>query len=75
MPAASDGTQLPFSLPNICNKKVIAAFDGGTISSDGGVFLLAGSDKRLGLIDALATLFPDNRDPAQTSHFHRRYFA
>jgi hypothetical protein len=29
----------PFSLPNICIKKVIAAFDGGTISSDGGVFL------------------------------------
>jgi hypothetical protein len=32
------------------------------------VFLLAGSDKRLGLINALATLFPDNRDPAQASH-------
>ncbi len=32
------------------------------------VFLLADSDKRLGLIDALAMLFPDNRDPAQLSH-------
>jgi Transposase DDE domain group 1 len=68
MPAADDGTRFPFMLPNICKKKITAAFDGGTISSDGGVFLLAGADKRLGLIDALAALFPDHRDPAQISH-------
>jgi DDE family transposase len=68
MPATDDDTLLPFTLPNICKKKVTAAFDGGTISSDGGVFLLAGADKRLGLIDRLATLFPDPRDPAQVTH-------
>ena len=68
LPATDDDTLLPFSLPNICKKKVTAAFDGGTISSDGGVFLLAGADKRLGLIDALAERFPDHRDPAQISH-------
>jgi Transposase DDE domain group 1 len=32
------------------------------------VFLLAGADKRLGLIDALASVFPDQRDPAQIRH-------
>ncbi len=68
MPATDDDTLLPFSLPNVCRKKVTAAFDGGTISSDGGVFLLAGADQRLGLIDALAARFPDRRDPAQISH-------
>jgi Transposase DDE domain group 1 len=68
MPATDDDTLLPFSLPSIRTKKVTAAFDGGAISSDGGVFLLAGADKRLGLIDALAALFPDSRDPAQISH-------
>jgi hypothetical protein len=68
MPAADDNTLLPFTLPNICKKKVTAAFDGGTISSDGGVFLLAAADKRLGLIDALAALFPDPRDPSQVTH-------
>jgi hypothetical protein len=47
MPAADDDTLLPFSLPNISHKKVTAAFDGGAISSDGGVFLLAGADRRL----------------------------
>lgn len=47
MPAASDDAQLSFFLPDICIKKVIAAFDGGTISSDSGVFLLVGSDNAL----------------------------
>ena len=68
MPATEDDTLLPFSLPNICKKKVTAAFDGGTISSDGGVLLLAGADQRLGLIDTLAGLFPDRRDPTQITH-------
>jgi hypothetical protein len=68
MPAADNDSLLPFTLPNVCREKVTAAFDGGTISSDGGVFLLAGADQRLGLIDALSALFPDHRDPAQISH-------
>jgi hypothetical protein len=68
MPATADDTLLPFSLPNICKKKVTAAFDGGQVSSDGGVFLLAAADKRLGLIDTLAGLIPDARDPAQITH-------
>jgi hypothetical protein len=68
MPATDVDTLLPFSLPNVAGRKVTAAFDGGTISSDGGVFLLAGADRRLGLIDTLANLFPDTRDPAQVSH-------
>ena len=68
MPAADHDTLLPFTLPSLCQKKVTAAFDGGTISSDGGVFLLAGADKRLGVVDQLATLFPDPRDQAQITH-------
>jgi hypothetical protein len=68
MPATDEDTLLPFSLPNICKKKVTAAFDGGQVSSDGGVFLLAAADKRLCLIDTLAGLIPDARDPAQITH-------
>jgi hypothetical protein len=68
MPSTDDDTPLPFSLPNICKKKVTAAFDGGQISSDGGVFLLAGADKRLGLIDTLAMLIPDDRNTALITH-------
>ena len=68
MRATDDDTLLPFSLPSICKKKVTAAFDGGLISSDGGVLLLAGADRGLGLIDALAAIIPDHRDPALITH-------
>jgi hypothetical protein len=68
MPADADDTLLPFALPSLCKKKVTAAFDAGQISSDGGVLLLAGADRRLGLIDTLAALVPDHRDPAQITH-------
>jgi hypothetical protein len=67
-PTAAEDTLLPLSLPSIGQKKITAAFDGGRISSDGGVFLLAGADLRLGLIDTLAAIVPDHRNPAQISH-------
>jgi hypothetical protein len=68
MPVADDDTRLPFSLPTLCHKKITAAFDGGQISSDGGVLLLAGADRRLGLIETLAMLTLDMRDPALITH-------
>jgi hypothetical protein len=68
MPTDADDTLFPFSLPSIGKKKVTAAFDAGQISSDGGVLLLAGADKRLGLIDTLAALIPDHRDPTLITH-------
>jgi hypothetical protein len=68
MLATENDALLPFSLPSIHQKKVTAAFDGGLISSDGGVLLLAGVDKTLGLIDRLAALIPDHRDPNLITH-------
>ena len=68
MPVRVNDTGFPFTMPNIGGKKVTAAFDGGLISSDGGVLLLAGADKRLGLIDRLAALIPDYRDPDRITH-------
>src|SRR4249919_2169539 len=68
MPATHDDTLLPFSLPSICQRKVTAALDGGRISSDGGVLLLAGADKQIGLIDTLVAIIPDYRDPNQITH-------
>src|SRR5665811_537063 len=68
MPATDNDTLLPFSLPSICKKKVTAAFDGGLISSDGGVLLLAGADRQLGLIDTLAAIIPDHRNAELIIH-------
>ena len=40
----TDDTILPFSFPAIARKKVTAAFDGGRLTCDGGVMLLALAD-------------------------------
>ena len=63
-----DDTLQPFSLPAIKPKKVIAAFDGGRLSSDGGVTLLALAEKRVGIVERLSRLFPDERDPDRVTH-------
>src|ERR1700723_2502580 len=63
-----DDTLLPFSLPAVQRKKVTAAFDGGRLTSDGGVLLLAGADRQLGLCVSLASVIPDHRTPWRGTH-------
>jgi len=43
-------------------------FDGGNMTSDGGVMLMAALDKRLGLIDAAACTIVDPREPSSITH-------
>jgi hypothetical protein len=63
-----DDTTAAFSFPAVERKKVTAAFDGGRITSDGGVMLLAMAERRLGIADRLARCFPDRRDPSRVTH-------
>ena len=63
-----DDTLLPFSLPAVQRKKVTAAFDGGRLTSDGGVLLLSGADRQLGLCVSLASVIPDHRSPWRVTH-------
>jgi hypothetical protein len=42
-------------------RRVVAAFDGGRVSSDGGALLLGKADRAIGLIDRLAGCFKDGR--------------
>jgi len=64
----TDDSLLPFALPSVQRKKVTAAFDGGRISSDGGVMLLALAERRIGIADKLAAEIADRRDPARVTH-------
>ena len=50
----TEDTLLPFDLPAVKRKKVTADFEGGLISSDGGLVLLRGAERRLGLAETLA---------------------
>ena len=63
-----DDMSPPFVFPAICRKKIAAAFDGGRITSDGGVMLLAAAERRLGLADRLAAAIRDPRDSARVTH-------
>ena len=64
----TDPAPLSLSFPAIRSKKVTAAFDGGAITSDSGVLLLAQAERRMGIVDRLAALISDVRDPARVVH-------
>ena len=49
-------------------REIVARFDGGTISSDGGAFLLRETDGRLNLLPRLAECFLDGRNKALIDH-------
>jgi hypothetical protein len=61
-------TLLPFDLPAVCRKKVSVGFDGGLLSSDGGVLLLRGVERRLGIAERLSGCMVDRRDPSRIDH-------
>jgi hypothetical protein len=56
------------SFPSISRRKVQADFQGGDVSSDGGVLLLRQMDRRLKLTQALAARLPDVREAAACDH-------
>src|SRR3954454_13257495 len=60
--------QSSFGFENCAGREVVASFDGGTISSDGGCLLLRQTDQRLNLLPRLAECFVDRRDPERVEH-------
>jgi hypothetical protein len=64
----TDPAPLSLSFPAIRSRKVTGAFDGGAITSDAGVLLLAQAERRMGIVDRLAALIPDDRDPSRVVH-------
>lgn len=61
-------SQSSFEFHSLNQRKVIAKFDGGNITSDAGVLLLREVEKRTGLIAGLAQCFTDYRDARWTEH-------
>jgi len=47
--------------PTIAGKTVYVAFDGGRLTSDAGVLLLAGIERQLGIAERLARCLADPR--------------
>ena len=55
--------QQTFAFQGLGKRKVVADFQGGNASADGGVLLLREMDSRTGMIDQLAACFTDRRRP------------
>ncbi len=55
-------------LSPVAGKAVVAKFDGGLLSSDGGVLALREVERRLGVADRLAACLVDRRAPDQITH-------
>ena len=64
----SEDIVLPFDLPAVARKKVSVGFDGGMLSSDAGVLLLRGVERRLGLASRLSGLLRDRRNQQCIEH-------
>ena len=59
-------TQVPFA--KLGRREIDVRFDGGDVSSDGGLLLLRQVERRLGLLKAVAQVLPDPRDPWLVQH-------
>src|SRR5829696_5284814 len=57
-----------FWFPAVRGKELTAGFDGGRLSSDGGVMLLAQAARRMRIAEKLAAVIPDPRDQTRVVH-------
>ena len=64
---------LVFSSPT--GKKIVADFEGGRLTSEGGALLLGEVAEKTGLIDAINAVIPDPRDPRFLVHEQRAMIA
>ena len=60
--------QSSFGFEGCGRREIVARFDGGTITSDGGALLLRQTEKRLKLLPRLAGCFLDGRQPERIEH-------
>jgi len=61
-------TQSGFDFKAHYSRDVVARFDGGTISSDGGSLLLRATDERLNLLTRFSECFLDGREQQRVEH-------
>jgi hypothetical protein len=66
--SSTDCNDQPLLFQDLGSRQVVAAFSGGTLSSDGGALLLRQVDANLGLTRTLAQCFYDTRDQLYVDH-------
>lgn len=66
MPTECSAPSLSFQAAD--GREIIARFDAGQLSTDGGLLLLGELDQRLGITNRFAECFHDARDPTRITH-------
>src|SRR3954471_18843927 len=64
----TDCNTVYLDFPMLGSRQVLADFDGGDISSDGGALLLRETERLTGVIRQFAACFTDHRNPDLTEH-------
>jgi hypothetical protein len=67
-PAMAENTGILPGLSPVAGKPVHVACDGGRLTSDAGVLVLAEIERRLGIAERLARCLDDPRDPGRVHH-------
>src|SRR3712207_4654109 len=57
-----------FEFAPVENRRVVAGFDGGAITSNAGALLLGAADQAIGLVRRFAACFRDARAPERVEH-------
>ena len=68
MPAEVEDTLFLPGLSPVAGKGLDVRFDGGDVSSDGGLLVLREIDRKVGVSDALASCLRDDRNPGFVRH-------
>jgi hypothetical protein len=66
MPAECSAPRFEFGV--VEGRRVVAAFDGGAVTSDAGALLLGAADKAIGLVERFAGRFSDGRSRDRIEH-------
>ena len=68
MPVKVESSPILPGLSPVCGRSIVARFDGGTMSSDGGLLALREIEQRLAIAQRLAACIPDPRSPDRVRH-------
>src|SRR3954452_7027177 len=67
-PMTTECNSAYLDFPMLGSRQVLADFDGGAISSDGGALLLRQTERLTGIVRQFAACFSDHRDPDLIEH-------
>ena len=64
----TDCSPTPFESAPVEDRRAVASFDGGAVTSNAGALLLGATDRAIGVVRRFAACFHDARSPERVEH-------